>query len=142
MRDRPWGITALLCLFGVGVVAAGLSAISLATPGGVLEPMWRLNPHAREGLARIGDWALVLMPAVSLACLATFVGLWRARRWGYYLAIGMLVANLIGDIVNTITGIEPRAAIGIPIVSSILWYLARSPAIRQYFSASQSTPQH
>jgi hypothetical protein len=37
----------------------------------------------------------------------------------------MLVVNLCGDVVNVITGTEPRALIGIPIAGVIIGYLLR-----------------
>ena len=63
---------------------------------------------------------MVLMIAVCIACIFTAVGLWRGRRWGYWLAVVILVINLGGNVVNVITGTEPRAVIGIPIVGAIL----------------------
>ena len=58
--------------------------------------------------------------ALRAACGAAGVGLWRQRRWGFRLAVGLLVAHLVGDVVTVALGIEPRAAIGIPIVAALL----------------------
>ena len=63
------------------------------------------------------------------------VGLWRGRRWGYWLAVVMMVINLGGNVVNVITGTEPRAVIGIPIVGAILAYLLRK-RMRYHFNNS------
>ena len=76
--------------------------------------MWRLNPRAREGFTSIGVWAIVLMCAVTAACASSAVGLWRGARWGYSLAIILLVINLLGDVANVALGTEPRAVVGIP----------------------------
>jgi uncharacterized membrane protein (DUF2068 family) len=76
------------------------------------------------------------MIAVCIACFFTAVGLWRRRQWGYWLAVMMLVVNLGGDVVNVVTGTEPRAAIGIPIVGTILAYLLRKQT-RDYFNDSR-----
>lgn len=122
---RPVGIIALVILFAIGTCAGFLSAVSLIFAGSFLEPIWDLNPHARAGFSRIGSWAIVLMISVCIACLFTTLGLWLRRRWGYWLAVVMLVVNLAGDVVNVVTGIEPRAIVGIPIVSVILAYLLR-----------------
>ena len=131
-RARPFGVVALVMLFAIGSCASFLSAVSLTFPGSFLEPIWRLNPNAREGFSHVGGWAIVLMIGVCIACTFTAVGLWRGRRWGYWLAVVMLVVNLGGSIVNVITGIEPRAIIGIPIVGAILAYLLRK-RIRFHF---------
>ncbi|MFP5260335.1 MAG: hypothetical protein ACLGJB_00335 [Blastocatellia bacterium] len=61
---------------------SSLSFVSLLFPGSVLEPVWRLNPRAREGFAGIGTWAVVLMCVVCAACASAPVGLWGGRRWG------------------------------------------------------------
>jgi hypothetical protein len=80
----------------------------------------------------MGIWAPVLLITVSAACGAASFGLWRGRRWGYRVAVGLLVFNLIGDIANVVLGTEPRAIVGIPIVALLLVYLFR-PGVRRYF---------
>jgi hypothetical protein len=129
---RPFGIAALSVFSLVGAVLAGVSAISLAFPGSPLEPMWQLNPRGHHGLARMGSWAVVLLAVVSGACGATGVGLWRLRRWGHAFAIVGLSIHLVGDILNVLSGTEPRAIIGIPIVVVLLVYLSR-PHVRIVF---------
>jgi len=131
-RDRPPGVTALGCLFALGTLVSGLSMISLLTPGGALEPMWRLNPRARESFTRMGAWAPLLLGVVSLACAASAYGFVAGKRWGYRLAAGGLLVNLAGDVINAALGIEPRAWVGVPIVALILWYLA-SRQVRDFF---------
>jgi uncharacterized membrane protein (DUF2068 family) len=125
-KSRPFAILALIMLFAIGICASFLSAVSLAFPGSFLDPIWRLNPNARAEFNRIGDWAIVLMIGVCIACTFTTVGLWRGRRWGYWLAVVMLLVNLAGNVVNVITGAEPRAIVGVPIVAAILVYLLRN----------------
>jgi hypothetical protein len=136
--DRPAGVTALACLFAVGALVSGLSAISLLTPGGALEPMWRLNPRARESFARMGVWALLLLGVVCLACVACAHGFFTGKRWGYHLGLGGLLINLVGDVVNAALGIEPRALAGVPVVALILWYLTSRRA-RGFFGFSTET---
>src|ERR1043165_2478309 len=110
-KNRPTGITALSIFFLFGATASLLSFVSLLFPGSFLEPMWRLNPRAREGFASMGAWAVVLMCTVCIACVSAAVGLLRGARWGYWLALALLAINLLGDIVNALLGIEPRAVI-------------------------------
>ena len=131
--DRPFGVTALACLFAFGVLASGLSVVSLLDPGGPLEPMWILNPRGREAFSRMGVGAPLLLGAVCLACAASAYGFFKGARWGFRLGVVLLIVNLIGDVVNAALGIEPRAAIGVPIVGLLLWYLS-SRKIRAYFS--------
>ncbi len=129
---RPPGITALSVFFAFGTLASGLSAVSLLTPGGPLEPVWRLNPRAHDALAGMGTWAPLLLGAVCLACAAAAYGFFTGRLWGYRLGITLLVVNLAGDLINAGLGIEPRAVVGLPIVGLLLWYLSSS-RVRTFF---------
>jgi hypothetical protein len=132
---RPRGITALSIFFLVGAILSFLSSASLLLPGGFLEPMWRLNPHAHESLTRIGLWAGVLLFVVSVCCAATAIGLWRGSQWGYTLGISLLGINLTADIINVLLGTEPRAIVGIPVAAAILVYLM-SKRVRRFFKQS------
>src|SRR5215831_7777459 len=123
-RTRPGGVTLLACLFLLGVMASGLSMISLITPGGILEPIWRLNPHAHQGFLSMGPYAVILLAVVCVLCAVSAYGFFTGRRWGYYLGVIGLVINMIGDLINALVGVEPRAIVGVPIVALLLWYLS------------------
>lgn len=122
-NNRPAGITALSVFFAFGASISLASAASLLDPGGLLEPMWQLNPRARDAFAAMGPAAIALMAAVCSACSAAAIGLWRGRAWGRRVAIGVLSVNLLGDLANAVAGSEPRAAIAIPIVLLLLVFL-------------------
>lgn len=132
---RPAGITALSMFFVFGATASFVSFVSLLFPGSFLEPLWRFNPRAQEGFNHIGYWAILLMSAVFVACASAAVGLWRGARWGYRIAVALLVINMVGDILNVALGTEPRAIIGVPIVLAILAYLGTS-RVRMFFKSS------
>jgi hypothetical protein len=121
-------VTWLAWFFGFGALAAGLSAVSLALPGSPLETLWRLNPTARADLGRLGPWAVLLMLAVSVACAAAAVGLWRQWPSGRRLAITLLVVNLAGDVLNALVRGDLRALVGLAIGGAMLWYLLRRPS--------------
>ena len=131
-NTRPLVLPFLIILFAIGTVASLTAVITLVFPGSFLDVAWRVNPHAYEGFSRIGGWSVVLMSAVFIACLLTAIGLWRRLEWGYWLAMGMLIANLIGDAINVIAGKDRRAIVGIPIVLILLLYLMRRNT-REYF---------
>src|SRR5690349_2996856 len=119
-RSRPWTVTALSAFFALGATISGVSLVALAFPGGFLEPMWRLNPRAREQFAAMGGWALVLMGVVCVLCALTAHGLWRGSRLGFVLGVTMLLVSLLGDLANAVLGVEPRAWIGVPIAALLL----------------------
>ncbi len=104
-------------------------------PGGMLEPMWSLNPRAREAFAGMGIWAPLLLGTVCLACAASVYGFFAGKLWGYWLRITLLVVNLTGDLVNAALGIEPRAVVGLPVVTLLLWYLSSS-RVRMFFGST------
>ena len=132
---RPLGITALSLFSFAGAILAGVAASSLAVPGSPLEPIWRLNPRGHAGLARLNGWAVPLLAGVSGACAVTGVGLWRRRRWGYALAVAGLSVHIAADTWNVVSGTEPRAIVGIPIVAALLVYLRR-PDVRRAFAGA------
>ena len=125
----------MIILFAIGTVASLIAVITLTFPGSFLDAVWRVNPHAREGFSRIGGWSVGLMSVVFVACLLTAIGLWRRLEWGYWLALVMLIVNLIGDAINVIAGSDRRAIVGIPIVLILLLYLLRRET-REYFRQS------
>ncbi len=131
MRRPPAGIAALSVFFAFGAAMSGLTAILLVFPGSPLDAIWNLNPVARDELARIGVWAVALMLLVCIACACAAIGLWKGAVWGRRLAIGILVANLVGDVTNAIVRSDPRTLIGIPIAGAMIAYLlsrrARGP---------------
>lgn len=122
--------------FAFGMLASGLAAVSLLTPGGYLEPIWRLNRAGHAGLRALGAWGPPILAAVCLACAAAGYGFVTRKRWGYRLGVALLLANLAGELVNVASGIERRPLVGIPIVALLLWYLS-SPTVRQYFRSAE-----
>jgi len=130
-------VTALSIFFLTGAIITFTSDVSLLWPLGPLEPMWRINPRAREGFANMGPWALLLLAIVCMACASSALGLWRARRWGHRLAIIVLGINLVGDATNALFGHDPRAAIGVPIAGALIAYLL-SERVRRFFGGRSS----
>jgi hypothetical protein len=72
--ERPLGLAALSAFFTFGALMSAMSALALAYPGSWVEPLWRLNPKARDAFTRMGPWAVVMV-AVGAACAAAAAGL-------------------------------------------------------------------
>lgn len=131
-HDRPLALTALSGFFAFGMLISSTSAVSLALPGSRLEPMWRLNPEARHAFGRLGPWAVPLLLTVAATCAGSALGLRRERRWGHRLAVGVLAANLVGDLLNAVVRGDRRTLVGLPIGGAMLTYLL-SRRIRDRF---------
>src|SRR5947207_763510 len=99
VHSRPPLITGLSVFLALGALIASIAAVSLLFPGGFLEPLWQLNPRARPAFSVIGLWAPLLLGVVSVACAVAAVGLWRGRSWGRWLAMALLLINLVSDLV-------------------------------------------
>jgi uncharacterized membrane protein (DUF2068 family) len=133
-RERPSGVTALSIFFAVGTIPSSFSALALAFPGHWAEAVWRLKPEAQTDFAQLGWWAVPLMLLVALACGGAAVGLWRRRRWGQRLALGLLSINLLGDLLNALMRADWRTLIGLPIGGAMIAYLL-SRRVRAWFAA-------
>jgi hypothetical protein len=119
---RPLGVTLFGAFFAASAVICLLSIITLASPGGRLEPMWRIDPHKREAFASLGGWGILLLAAVGVVCALSSLGLWHGARWGRWLALGILAVNGLGDAVAGIIT-DPHTLIGVPITAALIAYL-------------------
>jgi hypothetical protein len=125
LLHRPAFVTMIVVFLALAAILSLAVGGALVAPHSPLSMMWRMNPHAQLGFAALGALGVALM--IALAALASLValGLWVGTRWGWWLAVIGLVLNAIGDLVHTLT-LEPRAAIGIPVVAAVLLLLTRT----------------
>jgi len=130
-NSRPIIVTILIILFCFGAIMSSLATFTLLFPENPLSIVWKVNPKGHEGFRQIGNWSYLILSAVLVACATCALGLLYRRPWGYLLAIGLLIANSIGDFVNVFFIKEYRAAVGFPVAAVLLWLLFRS---RKYFS--------
>ena len=100
-----------------------LTIIALSFPDGMLDPIWRLNPEAHAQFQKIGRLSILLMFMVGSACASAAIGLATRARWGRPLALGILIVNLIGDLLNAILRHDLRTLIGLPIGGAMIAYL-------------------
>jgi hypothetical protein len=125
-RNRPpVGIILLALFFAAGALICLVTMLALAFPGGFLDPIWRLRPDARIEFQKLGNWSVLLMATVGLACGLAALGLARHTEWGRRLGIGILVVNLIGDSLNALLRHDPRTLIGLPVGGLMIWYLVK-----------------
>ena len=129
----PLGVKLLAGFFAFGAGMCLLTTLLLIFPGSALEPLWRLNPEAQRNFQAIGNWALLLMAVVGLACGFAAAGLARRRRWGRTLALVVLMVNLLGDTTNAFMRKDYRTLVGLPIGGALIAYLL-SKRVRHVFT--------
>lgn len=119
----PLGIKLLSAFFAFGAGVCLLTTIALFFPGGTLEPIWRLNPEAQVQFQKIGQLSILLMFVVGSACASAAIGLATRAWWSHPLALGILIVNLIGDLLNAFVRHDLRTLIGLPISGAMIAYL-------------------
>jgi hypothetical protein len=111
---------------------ATYAAVSLALPGTVLDQGWALNPGAHEQLAAFGRMAAIPFGVLAVAMLATALGWFGRRRWGWMLGAALLVLNVVGDVVQVARGERVKGVVGVVLAGLVLAAVVR-PGMRQYF---------
>ena len=121
----PIGMKLLALFFAFGACMCALTIWLLLFPGGALDSLWRLNPEAHAAFQRIGGLLILLMVIVGVACALAAIGLARNAKWGRWLGILILAANLVGDLTNAFVRHDLRTLVGLPIAGTMIFYLAR-----------------
>jgi hypothetical protein len=121
----PIGMKLLALFFAFGACMCALTIWLLLFPGGALDSLWRLNPEAHAAFQRIGGLLILLMVIVGVACALAAIGLARNAKWGRWLGILILAANLVGDLTNAFARHDLRTLIGLPIAGAMIFYLAK-----------------
>ena len=113
---------------------SGLTLVLLLFPGSGLDPVWRLNPEARD--AFVVDGTLGGPPdGGRLRCLrARGAGALGSGALGTPARTGHPAVNLIGDLGNAFLRGDLRTLIGLPIGGALIGYLL-SPRVRELFPA-------
>jgi hypothetical protein len=136
MIRRPLGLVALSSFFAFGTAMAGTTCLALLFPSSGVRVIWQFNRDAHAAFQAMGLWGVVVMFFVAAACGTSAIGLWIRARWGYRLAIAILLVNMVGDVGNAIVRGDLRALIGVPFASAMVAYLL-TPRIRKQFGATQ-----
>jgi hypothetical protein len=84
-----------------------------------------IESQAHVAFQWIGRLSILLMAILGVACPLAPIGLARNAKWGRWLGIVILAANLVGDLTNAFVRHDLRTLIGVPIAGAMIFYLAR-----------------
>ena len=113
----------LFFLFGTAMTA--FAGASLAIPHGPLARIWRAKPDVYEQLLALGPLVAMGFFALSALMALTVFGVWRRRRWGWMLAVGIFIVNALADAARAIADREWNGLVAVAVVALILWWLLR-----------------
>ena len=119
--------TLLGLFFAFATIMCLLAGTSLLTPGGPLDPIWRVKAEEHRSLLAIGPGVGIGFLLLALVMLAASVGSFRRTRWGRQLAIAILAVNAMGDAARIASGAVAEGLIGVAAAGAILWWLTRRP---------------
>jgi hypothetical protein len=119
-------ITGIGVFLAFGSAMAALAGTTLIWPGTGLDRLWSLNRSAHAEHQKAGGYVGPLFWALSITLIAAAIGWFRRRVWGFRLAVAVLCAQVIGDLMNLARGDLLRGIAGVLIAGALLLYLLLS----------------
>lgn len=132
IRTKSPGFTAVGIFLFFGATITSLAGTSLVWPGTILERMWALNAPAYARLAPYGKLAGIGFLVLGMMLALAGAGWFKRRLWAWRLAVVIIAAQVLGDVVNAFTGDVVGGAVGVVIAGALLFYLLR-PEVRSNF---------
>jgi hypothetical protein len=131
---RGWsGLSVVTAFLVFAALMAAFIGVLLLFPGSLLESVWRLNPDARSAFQSMGRLSSLLLFVVGTVACGGALGIYRRRKWGWWLAILLFSVNIVGDAISLIVmGRILQGASGLLISASFLVYLTQ-PGVRRQF---------
>jgi len=126
MREETRGLNLMGIFLLFGTCMALVAGITLTWPGTALDRNWMLNPHAHARLAPLGRSAGLLFFLLAIALAISAVGWFKRRRWGWLFAICVIAVQVLGDIINALSGNLVQGVVGATIAGALLTYLLQS----------------
>jgi hypothetical protein len=136
-RGSTFGVTAVGIFLFFGAVMASLAGGTLIWRGSTLDKVWSLNPEAYNHLVGLGKPVGILFLILSAALAIAGVGWFKRRLWGWRLAVGIILTQILGDMVNSLRGDFMRGGIGLVLSSALLFYILRSE-VKAVFEPTRS----
>jgi uncharacterized membrane protein (DUF2068 family) len=153
IRHRPTGVTILGVLFVIAGAFSLLGGIAtlVAIPfvanvnPNVVNNELQFNgqqplmPSEQTALAQGSGSILTVLGALliplGIASLVVAYGLFKAKRWAWYVAVVLSIIGIVVNVISLVTsnmGAIAGALVGIAINAIVLYYLSRR-SVREYF---------
>jgi hypothetical protein len=130
-------MTAMGIFLLFGSLMACVAGTALVWRGTVLDRLWELNPRAYKELAPLGKVVGVPFVLLGVTLAVAGVGWFRHRVWGWRLAVAIIAAEILGNLVNAFRGRVVEGAVGVTIAGGLFLYLLR-PTVRAVFEGEAS----
>lgn len=132
-RKQSWGIAAVGIFLFFGAIMASLAGTTLVWHGTILDHIGVLNENAYARLAPLGKFVGVLFLALAATLAVSGIGWLKRKTWGWQQSVAIIAVQMLGDLVNALTGDLARGGIGFIIAAALLTYL-RSSTLRNAFA--------
>jgi hypothetical protein len=110
-----------------GMTMAVLAGTTLLCPGTSLDRIWVLNRRAHFQLVRLGPRVGLAFLLLGMTLAAAGVGWFQRKRWGWRLAVSIIGIQVLGDLLNLVSGDYLRGVTGVAAAGSLFVYLCRPP---------------
>lgn len=131
------GIVAVGIFLFFGASMAYLAAITLVWQGTALDRVWVINAPAYKRLAPFGKTVGIPFLLLGSTLVVAATGWFWRRLWGWRLAVAIIAAQALGNMVNVFMGEVVRGGVGFLIAGALLLYLLR-PEVRDTFASGHA----
>jgi len=131
------GIVAVGIFLFFGASMAYLAAMTLVWQGTALDRVWVINAPAYKRLAPFGKTVGIPFLLLGSTLVVAATGWFWRRLWGWRLAVAIIAAQALGNMVNVFMGEVVRGGVGFLIAGALLLYLLR-PEVRDTFASGHA----
>lgn len=121
-----------------GATMAFLAGATLVWRGTILDRAWAINAAAYARLLPFGRTAGILFLLLGAILVVAGTGWWKRRLWGWRMAVAIIAAQVLGDLVNALLDDVVRGVVGFVIAGALLFYLLR-PEVRSAFASGKAS---
>jgi hypothetical protein len=132
----PVGMTAIGIFLLFGALMASLAGATLVWRGTALDRMWAFNPRAFRELTPHGRVVGIPFLLLGVVLAVAGIGWFKCRLWGWRLAVAIIATQVLGDLINAVSGHIVEGGLGVAIAGALLLYLL-SANVRAVFASRE-----